>query len=197
MTFNDNFCVRDFAIDLIQESYADDWLLEPIPSNVDLEELLNGHDGQSEFTDEPTTSTTKKLEINCRKVGRPKKSLLLNYGCHMCEYVAQSHFNLQRHINRIHIRKYTFECVECNRRFKEADTLKQHREEVHRLNLKTLASCQFCSRTFKRNFDLRRHVSVVHSHDREFLCPFCVTSFKTHFNCMRHIRSRCKLSPKS
>eukprot|EP00794_Sanderia_malayensis_P006039 gene6039-6741_t len=119
-----------------------------------------------------------------------------SYPCEHCGKVLVSKASLQRH-KVVHGEK-THICDVCNRAFKTARDMKNHKLGVHSEEKNFV--CESCGKGFARREKLKRH-SLIHSPNRPvFTCPFknhtgCDKVFYRKDKLTRHLYSHSKIKP--
>eukprot|EP00795_Rhopilema_esculentum_P002257 gene2257-17865_t len=130
------------------------------------------------------------------KLNRHNEKESHNYPCECCGKVLVSKASLQRH-KVVHGEK-NHVCDVCNRAFKTARDMKNHKLGVHSEEKNFL--CEHCGKAFARREKLKRH-SLIHSPSRPvFTCPFknhtgCDKVFYRKDKLTRHLYSHSKIKP--
>jgi KRAB domain-containing zinc finger protein len=81
------------------------------------------------------------------------------------------------------------ECEECGFKLKNENSLRNHRNVVHRA--KRPFHCSECSATFKSKHHLISH-SVIHSDEKPFSCELCDNTFKLSQSKFSHMKTHIK-----
>ena len=100
------------------------------------------------FAKNPKTDITYKTCDNCRN----------KYKCEHCGYKCERNFDLENHINTVHLKRQNFKCKHCDQAFGLASGLKRHIEVVH-LKQKNY-KCEHCDLSFGENSTLQTHIKV-------------------------------------
>ena len=128
---------------------------------------------------QPKEATCSKPKTNKRK----KK-----YKCDFCQnerfFIARS--DLDRHVNRIHLKLKPFECDICKISFAERGCLKSHIKAVH-IGERNHA-CNYCEKKFVEKNTLLVHINSVHLKLKPFECDQCKKRFISAYNLNLHVR---------
>ncbi|XP_062542172.1 zinc finger protein 551-like [Armigeres subalbatus] len=106
------------------------------------------------------------LENHIRNHQRDREPTLQ---CTMCDEMFRSELERQRHITKLHMVRFRFECQECGLGFKQKLLLTQH---LLSHSSERNYSCDQCEMTFKTSNHLRRHKRTVHTEVR-YPCEHC------------------------
>uniref|UniRef100_A0A1Q3F114 Putative c2h2-type zn-finger protein n=1 Tax=Culex tarsalis TaxID=7177 RepID=A0A1Q3F114_CULTA len=93
--------------------------------------------------------------------------------CTVCEDKFRSETELQRHIEKDHGRRFSYECPECGLGFKLKLLLTQH---LLTHSIVRNYNCDQCGNAFKTSNHLRRHIKTVHVEVR-YPCELCPVSY--------------------
>ena len=140
----------------------------------------------------PSVDIKKKL-LSKKKKKEPLKRLFKkeskkkSYSCDQCGAKLITAFNLQQHVNSVHLKLKTFKCdyENCEFTCSQKQNLKHHVEGVHE-HLKSF-NCEICDKVFQQTNHLKVHKDSVHfgiKHD----CEECTKSFSTKSHLLRHMR---------
>ena len=115
------------------------------------------------------------------------KSKPTAYTCTICGYTTnRSSHTLKRHMVT-HSDERPFKCDQCDLRFKETYTLRDHVAEVH------VAArdheCSYCQKKFKKGFALKRHLDI-HIGNYRAQCKICGKRFVQIDNYKLHMRKK-------
>ncbi|XP_024876561.1 gastrula zinc finger protein xFG20-1-like isoform X2 [Temnothorax curvispinosus] len=101
------------------------------------------------------------------------------FTCKICEaYKSATMVKLLTHM-RVHSDSRDYKCSDCNKCFKQASQLRNHR--VMHLDRKTLEvtrwytskKCDMCGKTYANSKCLKNHIQAVHSKLRPYVCNVC------------------------
>ncbi|XP_077272996.1 uncharacterized protein LOC143903342 isoform X1 [Temnothorax americanus] len=101
------------------------------------------------------------------------------FTCKICEgYKSATMVKLLTHM-RVHSDSRDYKCPDCNKCFKQASQLRNHR--VMHLDRKTLEvtrwytskKCDMCGKTYANSKCLKNHIQAVHSKLRPYVCNVC------------------------
>ena len=87
------------------------------------------------------------------------------FSCTLCQKVFKRRYQLQRHIECVHVGEGKHVCMTCQRSFSRLDALLRH-ESRHEVE-KKVYTCEFCDNIFTRKDSLLRHVKTHHTEDSE------------------------------
>ena len=119
------------------------------------------HNGEKKVSKEKNKS--KKIS---RKKTHPKK-----FKCNDCGALFIHKFNLQRHINAIHLKLKPYVCDQCKMSFSQKGFLQNHINSIH-LKIKPY-ECEQCNKSFSREGCMKDHVKEVHQKLRPYRCRHC------------------------
>ena len=123
------------------------------------------------------------------------KHLGVKFTCQYCEeeFVRKDYFSThikkcQQVSDEIEAR---FPCTQCDEKFKNRSTLKEHKLSKHpRVKL----SCHYCEQEFKKQFNLSLHIRKNHekstNEEGRFVCPHCQETYRFRQSLRHHTRSR-------
>lgn len=86
-------------------------------------------------------------------------------GIDSCDETFSSKYNLQRHINSLHLKLRRFECEMCSKRFTSKQTLNEHLY-IHTGERPFACTAEGCCRKFRQASQLYIHKRKHHSHGR-------------------------------
>ena len=137
--------------------------------------------------------------------------------CKDCKFLTKTKGCLSIHIKRIHMKKKSHRCQDCNKRFVSKTELKSHcqihMEDRRRLfqcqicsylamnekglnchqetHLGARVTCHFCDKTFSHKSSLRDHIKKVHQETKYslFNCFSCSKAYKNKNHLKRHMIS--------
>ena len=121
-----------------------------------------------------------------------QKSSKKSYSCDQCKKHFTKAFNLQQHINGVHLKIKAFKCEYENCEFScsQKQNLKQHISALHYSGVHEqlkLFACEDCDQIFKKMNHLKVHKEAVHDGIKHY-CENCTKSFSTKSHLHRHIR---------
>ncbi|CAL4063985.1 unnamed protein product, partial [Meganyctiphanes norvegica] len=104
--------------------------------------------------------------------------------CRICNSQVSKRY-LKKHINAVHTKEKTHNCVSCDKIFFSRTSLNNHRKRHHapRKHL-----CHLCGKGYVFNVELQRHLKA-HRNQRDFKCDFCGRSFLKAGELTYHRRS--------
>ncbi|XP_045460506.1 zinc finger Y-chromosomal protein 2-like [Harmonia axyridis] len=167
---------------------------------------------ENEVDSNNTCEQSVPCAIQMREESEEKKNCLFNakrvtswktiiaskqQDCHLCEFSSKNKYELNYHINTIHLKpfkcdicdyatniKYSLrlhmesvhsssshKCHLCDFITTHKNYLKSHIDHVH-INLKQY-KCDFCDYASSRNHDIKKHINTVHSNDKPHKCHLC------------------------
>lgn len=123
------------------------------------------------------------------------------YKCPFCTYSTIRRTSISIHINRIHLKKYHYNCKFCGKGFQDVVTYKEH-ENIH-MGAEPLV-CIVCGKMFMftRNLtthQVRNHTVTILGFDtkaRLKQCSFCRKSFVKQTTLERHLKTHDTTVPK-
>ena len=121
-----------------------------------------------------------------------QKSSKKSYSCDQCKKHFTKAFNLQQHINGVHLKIKAFKCEYENCEFicSQKQNLKQHISGVHEHSEQLkLFACEDCDQIFKKMNHLKVHKEAVHDGIKHH-CENCTKSFSTKSHLHRHMRKK-------
>lgn len=95
------------------------------------------------------------------------------YSCDLCDYKTFSLTNLNNNHKSIHSDVKSFVCTECNKSFKNAKQLRNHKMVHKEKTPKAVHVCDMCNKSFCNRRQLKLHVDGVHKKLKPFLCSYC------------------------
>lgn len=104
----------------------------------------------------------------------------LKYKCSSCEKRFRDHYDMKRHIMRVHEKD---EVSNGAREDESADPGTSDGPENK--------NCSLCGKYFARQVDMERHMKS-HSEDRPYSCSYCQKKFKNPYVLKRHQKEICK-----
>ncbi|XP_047737520.1 zinc finger protein 723-like [Hyalella azteca] len=114
--------------------------------------------------------------------------------CHVCGAAFCSKYDLDRHINAVHLKLRPYKCSKCDYASSQVSHLRTHLNTVH-AKLKPF-KCDECDSYFSQKGDLKTHISRVHLKDRPHSCPHCSYSLWSKAGLATHVASvHLKLKP--
>ena len=96
-------------------------------------------------------------------------------------------FQLLQNENENRHKKYG--CDDCGKEFNRKFNLERHIETVHLNMFKKEHKCDICEKAFGRRDVLQRHVLLIHLSPKKFKCQKCDMSFANKENLKRHFES--------
>jgi uncharacterized C2H2 Zn-finger protein len=123
-------------------------------------------------------------------------------GCGTCGKTFSSRYNLQRHVDVVHLKKTTSRCQICGTLLNSESSLKTHIQEVHKRDKKF--ECSVCQKSYAVRFRLVSHVRRVHLKDArvraaantyeaqnsgKIQCKTCNKNFPSVFSFKRHVNA--------
>lgn len=113
-----------------------------------------------------------------------------NYDCEYagCDYKTYRDFQLQRHINSVHLKLKDHRCATCEYTASTYDELNKHTRRIH--NGEKAHTCSVCGVGFFTSAHLRRHTKAIHLKIKEFECPNCDVQCNTKYDLRVHMK-RC------
>lgn len=111
------------------------------------------------------------------------------YSCHLCDYTTPFKYALLSHINRIHLRKFYYNCETCGRGFNDLNIFKEHNNE--HLGIKPII-CVVCKKEFAYSKNMRAHQRKYHSVHimgvpYKAKCPKCPKAFTKPATLEKHM----------
>ncbi|XP_007956942.1 zinc finger protein 280B [Orycteropus afer afer] len=108
--------------------------------------------------------------------------------CQHCHRQFPTPFQLQRHIERVHIpQEPSAVCKICELAFDTDQSLLQHMKDTHKPGEMPYV-CQVCNYRSSAFIDMDTHFRTCHENTKSLLCPFCLKVFKTASPYMCHYR---------
>lgn len=110
--------------------------------------------------------------------------------CELCEKSYAFQDELDKHMKRIHERKFVVKCNICDKELISRATLPFHINEVHKQIRKF--KCEICNDQFVREYVLKKHKEIVHKNEgREKekckICDFyCMSKYMNQHMKRRH-----------
>lgn len=95
------------------------------------------------------------------------------YSCDLCDYKTFSLTNLNNNHKLIHSDVKSFVCSVCNKSFKNAKQLRNHKMIHKEKTPKAVQVCDVCSKSFSNKRQLKLHMDGVHKKLKPFLCSYC------------------------
>lgn len=101
-------------------------------------------------------------------------------------------------------KKKNHACIDCGRKFKRTQHLKQHVLMVHLKMKRPRVGCDFCEQTFANSSHQKRHIRAIHLKEKNVSCPQCDAKFAEKSICNWHIKkvhehyrpNQCEFCPK-
>nr|XP_019527121.2 zinc finger protein 235 [Aedes albopictus] len=106
------------------------------------------------------------------------------FRCDSCDKNFKSARNLSNHKKVVHAPDKTFNCELCSEKFPARYMLNEHIKDKH-VNDKT-AECQLCSKRFTNERKLQDHVRYKHQKGNEIVCDICSKVLTSKSNYVRH-----------
>lgn len=95
------------------------------------------------------------------------------YSCDLCDYKTFSLGNLNNNHKLIHSDVKSFVCSVCDKSFKNAKQLRNHKMIHKERTQKAVQVCNVCSKSFSNKRQLKLHMDGVHKKLKPFLCSYC------------------------
>lgn len=98
------------------------------------------------------------------------------YSCERCNFKTPIRSRLTNTHMRIHSDERNFKCDRCDKAFKNAKQLKNHRRthlDANAAAARTVHRCRHCDRLFYNQRHLRNHERSLHEGGAEFRCDVC------------------------
>ncbi|XP_028032073.1 zinc finger protein 808-like [Bombyx mandarina] len=113
---------------------------------------------------------------------------LLDYVCDYCNRIFTRKYNLQTHIENLHVNS-SCHCEVCGKRFGTTTGFHLHLSAGHNRYGQPLPECDLCGRIFTRKQNIVSHMITVHLQGlgNEIRCRFCSKTFTTGRNLKRHV----------
>lgn len=108
------------------------------------------------------------------------------YSCEACDFKTPILSRLLNTHMKIHSDERNYKCETCDKAFKNAKQLKNHRA-VHNEVQRVVQKCELCDRLFTNKKYLRNHVKSVHEMLNEFKCIVCDNIFSSVVACQTHM----------
>ncbi|XP_055619758.1 PR domain zinc finger protein 5-like [Toxorhynchites rutilus septentrionalis] len=131
--------------------------------------------------------------------------------CTMCEEMFRTESELHKHIAKVHLIRFSFDCPECGLGFKQKLLLTQHllthsvernfncdqcgmafktsnhlRRHIRTVHTEIRYTCEHCHMSYGRRDKLRMHMERVHDIQTYFVCDICCTSFESDDKLQEH-----------
>lgn len=116
------------------------------------------------------------------------------YSCDLCDFKTPILSRLLNTHMRIHGTERNYKCENCDKAFKNAKQLKNHRA-LHN-EVRVIRKCEHCDKLFYNKKYLRNHVKSVHEMLNEFKCVVCDNIFSSVVACRTHMLNHTNLSKK-
>lgn len=110
------------------------------------------------------------------------------YSCDKCDYKTFSLGKLNSIHKPIHSDVKSFVCTVCEKAFKNAKQLRNHKETHREKSSKAVHVCEFCNKSFFEKRQLRVHTDGVHKKIKPFLCNYCGYKGSSKSALKMHIR---------
>lgn len=90
---------------------------------------------------------------------------------------------LKQHIQRDHLKKRDYQCIECEKNYKQKSHLDRHIEATHK-NIRHI--CEYCSKSFTKSWSLKMHM-FCHSENSPYACHICTLNFYRRDKWLKHM----------
>ena len=143
----------------------------------------------------------EKLEKEkCEKQNRERKTTDDNKNpksnkCYLCDKGFSNPGNLQKHVDRVHLKRKPFQCSTCQDNFFSFENLLKHSSKKHAEDdLPT--KCSLCNYTTTISIQLMQHIETHDQEIKKFQCDQCKLSFEAKPNLKKHVEAvHLKLKP--
>ncbi|XP_022920211.2 zinc finger protein ZFP2-like isoform X6 [Onthophagus taurus] len=113
------------------------------------------------------------------------------FQCPLCHYKTARATSLSQHINRMHLKRYAYNCRHCGKGFGDPSVYKEH--EQNHIAVKTLV-CIVCKKEFLfsrylTQHQTKRHVPNILGIQRKDQCAFCKKIFKKQATLDKHLQT--------
>lgn len=105
--------------------------------------------------------------------------------CEVCHKSFARQWDLKNH-REIH-QNLTFSCDQCNSKFNQSKSLRNHILQYHKRKLNL--TCDFCGKTFTNSETYRQHYKA---HTNPFKCDLCTKTFSRLNRYQAHIAKSCR-----
>ncbi|XP_050407764.1 zinc finger protein 37 [Patella vulgata] len=108
--------------------------------------------------------------------------------CHLCSSRFKFANSLKQHIEEIHEGISNLKCKVCGKSFYKLSQLRRH-EKIHG-DAKTKLRCEKCGQGFWHESNRQRHIRLIHMkpHIEKFHCPYCGKGFTHKAGMISHIK---------
>ncbi|XP_064611435.1 zinc finger and BTB domain-containing protein 17-like [Liolophura sinensis] len=108
--------------------------------------------------------------------------------CHLCPAKFKWANTLKQHIQEIHDCLENFHCSFCEKRFSRKGQLNRH-IRIHGMDSSKRVLCNLCGKGFWYDTNLQRHLSTVHQkHKEKYHCSYCGKGFTQKNSMVSHVR---------
>ncbi|KAK6194616.1 hypothetical protein SNE40_000219 [Patella caerulea] len=108
--------------------------------------------------------------------------------CHLCSSRFKFANSLKQHIEEIHEGISNLKCKVCGKSFYKLSQLRRH-EKIHG-DVKSKLRCEKCGQGFWHESNRQRHIRLIHMkpHIEKFHCPYCGKGFTHKAGMISHIK---------
>ncbi|XP_039761241.1 zinc finger protein 431-like isoform X2 [Pararge aegeria] len=123
------------------------------------------------------------------KIASPHVNYLeLKLQCEHCDKRFGIKRDLERHLNRVHLKRKPYQCDRCDKAYVSLWPLQEHKRFAHEGHKRPLKyPCPQCDKVFAQNSTLKSHI-LTHTGERPYMCTYCPASFSQSSVLRTHVK---------
>jgi uncharacterized Zn-finger protein len=186
--------------DILDDPNAEKVVIIPLRSKDDSSKVVVSDQGKENNVLDNGEKKVSKKKKKSKKIsgtklkGSSMKKYANKFNCNDCGASFINKFDLQMHINAVHLKLTPYECDLCKMSFSYKGNLNKHVKVIHQ-KIRPF-ECDQCKKTFAQKQKLNLHIQSNCNNLKKYKCKECETSFVRKDHLKSHVnRVHLKIKP--